>query len=289
MTPVLQRYLALGKVLDTSVDTPGQMGVASDQVERVLATSDELVRALRTSPDLQWPLEAAIQAYLECGRGVQAWLVDATHLVGRGATMSLYLQTLSRFHGYLVPRQGKGIADAVLSSESVDEATSRYAPDDAVGPLARGIRRALAAGTDRAQLARADAELREARRLAPGVAAVLAWRGALAVFARRPAEARAFFEELDELGKWSGSDPNRRAFEAAIYARAGDLEATRASLAAIRDARDLSLSDAWQFDGEPLSLLAEKDAECKTLLGAIRARLAGPREGLRPSDSPRGR
>ena len=273
MRPLLQESVALRKLLETSVDKPGQMGVATDQLANVAAATDELVQGLRGAPALVSPLEDATISYIECTRGLVAWTVDARHLVGCGAAAAHYLETLSRFHSYLLSHQGRDIADAILGKESVNEATSHLAPDDAAGPLARGIRHAVAGA--RADLERADTELRRARALAPGAAAVIAWRGALATRARRVAEARAFFEELEELGKWTGTDPDRLAFEAAVHARAGDLEATRAALVAVRDARDLAASDAWEFEGEPLSLVAEKDPQCKALLDAIVARARG--------------
>jgi hypothetical protein len=273
MEPPFRKLHALANFIGGREDP---MGVVGDQIAPVVAATDEVVRSLRATPALVTPLEYTCTSYIECGRALDSWLVNARILVARGATATPYLQTLSRFHPYLVTSQGSGLDGAVLARTSVDEGTSGLAPDDAAGPLARGIRRALAAGSDRAELARADAELREAQRLAPGAAALLAWRGAVAVLDRRTTEARAWFDELEELGHWTGSAPFRLAFEAAVHARAGDFEGTRAALAAIRDSKERGPADAWQFEHEPLVLVAEKDAECRALLDAIRARPGAP-------------
>src|SRR5205807_872726 len=122
----------------------------------------------------------------------------------------------------------------LLSKEAVDELAKQAPPDDPAAVLARATRRILAllgatrdAPDRREQLARADADLRLVRRLAPGSAVVLPWRAALAAVAGRTGEAHAFFGATSELCAWSSRTVEHGAFEALVWTHVKKLELAR--------------------------------------------------------------
>ncbi|MEZ0228521.1 MAG: hypothetical protein ACAI25_07830, partial [Planctomycetota bacterium] len=274
--------LALHQLLRKVANNSKDVGVDSDAQPQVLALRDSVMNLLRLAPGLIQPIDFCVSADTDCGRGPRGYIWFHRFYLARGAMGSVYSEVTMRFVSYM-EAQGSDMGNTLLSKEALDELSQQAAPDDPAPILARATRRVLALRVQQPdpaelgrQLARADSDLRRVRRLAPGAAAVvIAWRAALAVWAKRGVEARAYFDAAAELCGWSSRTVQFRAFEALSWARAKQVEPARNALIAIRDARDVVPQDRYILDNRVFYADFGMSPDLAPLFGTVVTRFKG--------------
>ncbi len=278
---LLEAVVATQRVMARAAARSSDVGLPGELLSEAAARRDALVAALRNAPGAPKALDACIDPDIESARTARGWMSQIRAFVARGGLGAYYGSIVDHFFTFLMSG-GADMEKTLLSADEIEDAAGPTGSDDPARILAlavHGIFEILVSHEDHAakatRIAAVDSGLLRVRRLMPGSAAVLAWRAAGAIVAKRPADANGLFALSRELAGWTTHTIDSRTFEGIMWFRASELDPARRAFAAIRDAPDLTATDHWVIDNRPVDEIAAADPEIRSLREAIHAAMRG--------------